>query len=73
MIWSERTLGQSSVAPSVIRSPNGLHPLPLMFSRRAKTFSQPDAADREPAFWTDGAGKSTPDDDFVQADAAESI
>ncbi|MDO8538899.1 MAG: hypothetical protein Q7S40_00550 [Opitutaceae bacterium] len=35
--------------------------------------SQPDAADLEPVFWTDVAGQSTPDDDFVQADAAESV
>ena len=35
--------------------------------------SLPDAADRKPVFWTDGAGQSTPDDDFVQADAAESV
>jgi hypothetical protein len=36
-------------------------------------YSQPDAADREPVFWTDGAGQSTREDDFVQADALESV
>lgn len=36
-------------------------------------YSQPDAADREPVFWTDGADQSTPEDDFVQADAVESV
>ena len=28
---------------------------------------------RRPVFWTDGAIQGSPDDDFVQADAAESI
>lgn len=31
-------------------------------------YAQPDSADAEPVFWSDGAGQSTPDDDFVQAD-----
>ena len=38
----------------------------------ADDYSQPDAADGEPIFWTDGADQVTPDDDFVQADATES-
>lgn len=32
-----------------------------------------DAADVEPVFWLDGAGPSTPDDEFAQPDAAESL
>jgi len=34
-------------------------------------YAQPDAIDAEPVFWSDGAGQSTPDDDFVQAAAAD--
>ena len=34
-------------------------------------YAQPDAADGEPVFWPDAAGQSTPDDDFVQADAVD--
>ena len=34
--------------------------------------SQPDLADGEPVFWTDGAEQAGPADDFVQADALES-
>jgi hypothetical protein len=33
--------------------------------------AQADAADGEPVFWPDAAGQSTPDDDFVQADAVD--
>ncbi|MSU49352.1 MAG: hypothetical protein EXS37_09750 [Opitutus sp.] len=35
--------------------------------------SQPDSADAEPVFWADGAGQAGPADDFVQADALESV
>jgi hypothetical protein len=34
----------------------------------ADNYSQPDAADGEPVFWTDGGIQASPDDDFVQAD-----
>jgi hypothetical protein len=34
-------------------------------------YAQPDATDREPVFWPDGAGGSTPDDAYVQADAPD--
>ncbi len=34
-------------------------------------YAQPDAADREPVFWPDGAGQSTPDDAYVQVDAPD--
>ncbi|MBM3851673.1 MAG: hypothetical protein FJ399_00795 [Verrucomicrobia bacterium] len=34
-------------------------------------YAQPDSAAAEPVFWSDGAGPSTPDDDFVQADAPD--
>ena len=30
--------------------------------------SQPDSADAEPVFWTDGAEQASPADDFIQAD-----
>jgi hypothetical protein len=33
-------------------------------------YSQPDAADREPVFWSDGGDQSASENDFVQADAA---
>jgi len=36
-------------------------------------YFQPDAADGEPVFWSAGSGQASPDDDFVQADAAESL
>ncbi|MFM7749410.1 MAG: hypothetical protein ACKPB0_03215, partial [Opitutaceae bacterium] len=36
-------------------------------------FSQPDANDGEPVFWSAGSAQASPDDDFVQADAAESL
>ena len=36
-------------------------------------YDQPDAADDEPVFWCAGSGQASPDDDFVQADAAESL
>jgi len=36
-------------------------------------YSQPDSADSEPVFWCAGSGQASPDDDFVQADAAESV
>lgn len=35
--------------------------------------SQPDSADGEPVFWTGGAEESGPAEDFVQADALESV
>jgi hypothetical protein len=35
--------------------------------------SQPDSADAEPVFWTSGAEQAGPADDFVQADALESV
>ena len=35
-------------------------------------YFQPDSADDEPVFWCAGSGQASPDDDFVQADAAES-
>jgi len=35
-------------------------------------YSQPDSADSEPVFWPAADGQASPDDDFVQADAAES-
>ncbi len=35
-------------------------------------YSEPDSADREPVFWSASGGQASPDDDFVQADAAES-
>jgi hypothetical protein len=34
-------------------------------------YAQPDDADREPVFWPDGAGRSTPDDAYVHADAPD--
>ncbi len=34
-------------------------------------YAQPDAADGEPVFWTDGAGPSTADDDGMQPDAPD--
>ncbi len=34
-------------------------------------YSQPDSADREPVFWSDGGDQSVPDDAFVQADAPD--
>ena len=36
-------------------------------------YAQPDAADDEPVFWSAGSGQASPDDGFVQADAAESV
>ena len=36
-------------------------------------YTQPDAADREPVFWTGGAGQTLPDDDLVQADTPEAF
>jgi len=33
--------------------------------------SQPDAADREPVFWSASSSQTFPADDFVQADAPE--
>jgi len=36
-------------------------------------YSQPDSADSEPVFWPAADGQASPDDDFVQADAAESL
>ncbi len=33
-------------------------------------YSQPDSADREPVFWSDGGDQSASENDFVQADAA---
>jgi len=36
-------------------------------------YSQPDSADGEPVFWSASGGRNCPDDDFVQADAAESL
>jgi hypothetical protein len=35
--------------------------------------SQPDSADGAPVFWTGGAEQSVPAEDFVQADALESV
>ena len=35
--------------------------------------SRPDSADGEPVFWTGGAEESGPAEDFVQADALESV
>ena len=35
--------------------------------------SQPDSTDAEPVFWTGGAEQSDPADDFVQAEALESV
>ena len=35
--------------------------------------SQPDSADSEPVFWGAESAQASPDDDFVQADAAESL
>ena len=34
-------------------------------------YSQPDSADREPVFWSDGAGQSTPTDNCAQPDAPD--
>ncbi|MBM3856277.1 MAG: hypothetical protein FJ399_24475 [Verrucomicrobia bacterium] len=34
-------------------------------------YSQPDANDGEPVFWSDGAGQSTPTDNFAQPDAPD--
>ena len=36
-------------------------------------YAQPDSADAEPVFWCAGSGQASPEDDFVQADAAESL
>jgi mono/diheme cytochrome c family protein len=36
-------------------------------------YSQPDSADDEPVFWCASSGQASPDDDFVQVDAAESL
>jgi len=36
-------------------------------------YSQPDVADSEPVFWRAADGQASPDDDFVQADAAEPL
>jgi len=36
-------------------------------------YSQPDAADGEPVFWTGSAGQPFPDDDFVHAGALEAF
>lgn len=36
-------------------------------------YSQPDSAASEPVFWSAGSAQASPDDDFVQADAAESL
>ena len=36
-------------------------------------YAQPDSADAEPVFWCAGSGQASPDDDFVQADAAETL
>ncbi|MSU50192.1 MAG: hypothetical protein EXS37_14095 [Opitutus sp.] len=36
-------------------------------------YSQPDAADGEPVFWSDSAGPPFPADDFVQADGPEAV
>jgi hypothetical protein len=35
-------------------------------------YSQPDPADGDPVFWPAGGGQASPDDGFVQPDAAES-
>ena len=35
-------------------------------------FSQPDANDGEPVFWSAGSAQALPDDELVQADAAQS-
>ena len=34
-------------------------------------YSQPDSSDGEPVFWGASGGQASPDDDFVQADAAD--
>lgn len=36
-------------------------------------YAQPDSAAGEPVFWYDESGQASRDDDFVQADAAESL
>ena len=36
-------------------------------------FSQPDANDGEPVFWSAGSAQALPDDELVQADAAQSV
>jgi hypothetical protein len=36
-------------------------------------YAQPDAADGEPVFWPEGADQSASENDFVQADPAESL
>ena len=36
-------------------------------------YSQPDANDGEPVFWSAGIAQASPDDNFVQADVAESV
>ncbi len=36
-------------------------------------YAQPDANDGEPVFWSAGSAQASPDDDFVQADAAEIV
>ena len=36
-------------------------------------FSQPDATDGEPVFWSAGSAQASPKDDFLQADPAESL
>ncbi len=36
-------------------------------------FSQSEANDGEPGFWSAGSAQASPDDDFIQADAPESV
>ncbi|MDO8540727.1 MAG: hypothetical protein Q7S40_09860, partial [Opitutaceae bacterium] len=36
-------------------------------------YTQPDAADGEPVFWTDSVGQTFPAGDFVQADMPEAV
>ena len=53
--------------------PPGAPPDPRQGELFGHEFSQPDANDGEPVLWSAGSAQASPDDDFVQADTAESM